>query len=78
MARHNKRSFRERLASTFENGFGDEGVLAKVVYAVIVAFLVIISAVIGVFMVPLRLIKRFKRLVTRSVPQPPPSDTSAS
>lgn len=41
-----------RVGSAFENGYGDEGFLAKVIHGVIVVVLIVVSSVLGVLIAP--------------------------
>jgi hypothetical protein len=51
MSRHNQPLF-TRVGSKFENGFGGEGPVATVIYWILRAFLMLLSAVAFVFVWP--------------------------
>lgn len=59
------RTLSERVGSTFENGFGDEGWLAKSIHAVIMAGLIGLSGIIFVLSLPVLAWKGLKRLLGR-------------
>lgn len=53
----------ERVGSTFENGFGDEGLLAKMIHWAIMAVLIVFSGIAGLILLVTWPVLKIKRKI---------------
>ncbi len=66
MGRGDGRSLGQRVGSAFENGFGDEGWDAKLIYYIIMAVLITCSGGLALLGLPFWLLRRAKRRLARN------------